>query len=151
MSLSNKNKNKNKTGNDTTTKRPASSSPAGNVSGQGFSPASPSNTLPLTTSANKRTRVSEESSAMNIEQPLPPSPGLVETTSVKEPSQPEPSSLDTSLHTPTSNHSTGKGPKITPAVSFPERAASPDAFQAAVQFQPILYYASAALNDIEGF
>ncbi|PKK55337.1 hypothetical protein RhiirC2_802670 [Rhizophagus irregularis] len=57
----------------------------------------------------------------------------------------------TSLDTPANNTDKGKSPEITPAVSFLERAASPDAFQAAVQSQPTLFYASAAPNDVEGF
>ncbi|CAB4417827.1 unnamed protein product [Rhizophagus irregularis] len=40
-------------------------------------------------------------------------------------------------------------PKTTPAVTFPERAAFSDAFQAAVQSQLTLYYASAAPNDVK--
>ncbi|GBC12845.2 hypothetical protein GLOIN_2v1785090 [Rhizophagus irregularis DAOM 181602=DAOM 197198] len=110
----------------------------------------PSNTPPSTTSTNKRTRVSAEDSVMDVDKPLTP-PGPVETTSAEIPSQPDTSSLDASQHAPATNNDKGKSPEITPAVSFPERAASPDASQAAVQSQPTLFYASAASNDVDGF
>ena len=150
MSPGAKNKNKNKSGNDSTTKRPASSSPTGNVSGQGSSSSGPSNTPPSTISTNKRTRVSAEDSVMDVDKPLTP-PGPVETTSAEKPSQPDTSSLDASAHAPSGNNDKGKAPDTTPIVTFPERAASPDASQAAVQSQPTIYYASAAPNDVKGF
>ncbi|GET66892.1 hypothetical protein GLOIN_2v1682945 [Rhizophagus irregularis DAOM 181602=DAOM 197198] len=149
MGKDNKKKN-NQSNKDTTSKRPASSSPTGNVSGQGSSMSGPSNTPPSTTSTNKRTRVSAEDSVMDVDKPLTP-PGPVETTSAEIPSQPDTSSLDASQHAPADNNDKGKSPEITPAVSFPERAASPDASQAAVQSQPTLFYASAAPNDVDGF
>ncbi|GBC34816.1 hypothetical protein GLOIN_2v1762049 [Rhizophagus irregularis DAOM 181602=DAOM 197198] len=149
MAKDNKKQN-NKSNKDTTSKRPASSSPAGNVSGQGPAISDTSNTPPLTASTNKRTRVSADDSVMDVDKPLTPS-GPVETTSIEIPSQPDNSSLDASQHAPANNNDKGKSPEITPTVSFPERAASPDVSQAAVQSQPTLYYASAAPNDIEGF
>ncbi|PKY60471.1 hypothetical protein RhiirA4_484207 [Rhizophagus irregularis] len=145
----NNTKKKNKNNNETTTKRPASSSPTGNVSGQGSTSSGPSNTPPLTNSTNKRTRVSAEDSVMDVDKPLAP-PGPVETTSAELPSQPD-TSLDASAHAPSGDNDKGKAPETTPVVTFPERAASPDASQAAVQSQPILYYASAAPNDVKGF
>ncbi|GET60861.1 hypothetical protein GLOIN_2v1788341 [Rhizophagus irregularis DAOM 181602=DAOM 197198] len=145
MGKDNKKKN-NQSNKDTTSKRPASSSPTGNVSGQGSSMSGPSNTPPSTTSTNKRTRVSADDSVMDVDKPLAP-PGPVETTSTEIPSQPDTSSLDASQHAPANNNDKGKSPEITPAVSFPERAASPDVSQAAVQSQPTLFYASAAPND----
>ncbi|PKY60618.1 hypothetical protein RhiirA4_484517, partial [Rhizophagus irregularis] len=150
MSSNNNSKKKNKNNNETTTKRPASSSPTGNVSGQGSSSSGPSNTPPSTTSTHKRTRVSAEDSVMDVDKPLTP-PGPVETTSTAKPSEPDTSSLDASVHTPSGDNEKGKAPDTSPAVTFPERASSPDASQAAVQSQPILYYASAAPNDVEGF
>ncbi|GET56395.1 hypothetical protein GLOIN_2v1811259 [Rhizophagus irregularis DAOM 181602=DAOM 197198] len=149
MGKDNKKKN-NQSNKDTTSKRPASSSPTGNVSGQGSSMSGPSNTPPSTTSTNKRTRVSADDSVMDVDKPLTP-PGPVETTSAEIPSQPDTSSLDASQHAPANNNDKGKSPEITPAVSFPERAASPDASQAAVQSQPTLFYALAAPNDVDGF
>ncbi|EXX70882.1 hypothetical protein RirG_083500 [Rhizophagus irregularis DAOM 197198w] len=150
MAKDNKKKD-NKSNKDTTSKRPASSSPTGTVSGQGSSMSGPSsNTPPLTASTNKRTRVSADDSVMNVDKPLTP-PGPVETTSAEIPSQPDTSSLDASQHAPANNNDKGKSLDITPAVSFPERAASPDASQAAVQSQPTLFYASAAPNDVESF
>ncbi|GET57853.1 hypothetical protein GLOIN_2v1785090 [Rhizophagus irregularis DAOM 181602=DAOM 197198] len=131
MGKDNKKKN-NQSNKDTTSKRPASSSPTGNVSGQGSS------------------IVSADDSVMDVDKPLTP-PGPVETTSAEIPSQPDTSSLDASQHAPANNNDKGKSPEITPAVSFPERAASPDASQAAVQSQPTLFYASAAPNDVDGF
>ncbi|PKC52131.1 hypothetical protein RhiirA1_516745, partial [Rhizophagus irregularis] len=151
MTKDNKKKNNNnKSNNDTTSKRPASSSPTGNVSGQGSSISGPSNTPPLTTSTNKRTRVSADDSVIDVDKPLTP-PGPVETTSAETPSHPDISSLDASQHAPANNNDKGKSPDITPAVSFPERAAFPDTFQAAVQSQPTLFYVSAAPNDVEDF
>ncbi|GBC50058.2 hypothetical protein GLOIN_2v1762049 [Rhizophagus irregularis DAOM 181602=DAOM 197198] len=149
MGKDNKKKN-NQSNKDTTSKRPASSSPTGNVSGQGSSMSGPSNPPPSTTSTNKRTRVSADDSVMDVDKPLTP-PGPVETTSAEIPSQPDTSSLEASQHAPANNNDKGKSPEITPAVSFPERAASPDASQAAVQSQPTLFYASAAPNDVDGF
>ncbi|PKY58182.1 hypothetical protein RhiirA4_479876 [Rhizophagus irregularis] len=146
----NNNKKKNKNNNETTTKRPASSSPTGNVSGQGSSSPGPSNTPPSTNPANKRTRVSAEDSVMDVDKPLTP-PGPVETTSTEKLSQPDTSSLDASAHAPSGDSDKGKTPDTSPAVTFPERPASPDASQAAVQSRPTLYYASAAPNDVEGF
>ena len=143
-------KKNNQAKNDTASKRPASSSPTGNVSGQGSSSSGPSNTPPLITSANKRSRVSAEDSVMDLDNPLTPT-GPVETTSPEKPSQPDTSSLDASTHAPTNPSDRGKDKEPTPAVSFPERAASPDASQAAVQSKPILYYASVAPNDVKGF
>ncbi|GBC51144.2 hypothetical protein GLOIN_2v1762049 [Rhizophagus irregularis DAOM 181602=DAOM 197198] len=131
MAKDNKKKD-NKSDKDTTSKRPASSSPTGNVPGQGSS------------------IVSADDSVMDVDKPLTP-PGPVETTSAEIPSQPDTSSLDASQHAPANNNDKGKSPDITPAVSFPERAASPDASQAAVQSQPTLFYASAAPNDVEDF
>ncbi|GET56394.1 hypothetical protein GLOIN_2v1811259 [Rhizophagus irregularis DAOM 181602=DAOM 197198] len=131
MGKDNKKKN-NQSNKDTTSKRPASSSPTGNVSGQGSS------------------IVSADDSVMDVDKPLTP-PGPVETTSAEIPSQPDTSSLDASQHAPANNNDKGKSPEITPAVSFPERAASPDASQAAVQSQPTLFYALAAPNDVDGF
>ncbi|EXX58152.1 hypothetical protein RIR_jg15530.t1 [Rhizophagus irregularis DAOM 181602=DAOM 197198] len=125
MAKDNKKKD-NKSNKDTTSKRPASSSPEGNVSGQGPSISGPSNTPPSTTSTNKRTRVSADDSVMDVDKPLTPS-GPVETTSAETPFQPITSSLDASLHAPAHNNDKGKSPEITPAVSFPERAGSPDA------------------------
>ncbi|EXX64683.1 hypothetical protein RirG_140470 [Rhizophagus irregularis DAOM 197198w] len=149
MAKDNKKQN-NKSNKDTTSKRPASSSPAGNVSGQGSALPDTLNTPLSTTSTNKRTRVSADDSVMNVDKPLTP-PGPVETTSAEIPSQPDTSSLDASQHAPANNNDKGKSPEITPVVSFPERAAFLDASQAAVQSQPTLYYASAAPNDVEGF
>ncbi|EXX63650.1 hypothetical protein RirG_150360 [Rhizophagus irregularis DAOM 197198w] len=146
----NKKKKNNKSNNDTTSKRPTSSSPAGNVSGQGSSISGPLNTPPSTTSTNKRTRVSADDSVMDVDKPLTP-PGPVETTSAEIPSQPDTSSLDASQHAPANNNDKGKSPETTPVVSFPERAASLDASQVAVQSQPTLFYALAAPNDVEGF
>ncbi|PKY30270.1 hypothetical protein RhiirB3_474750 [Rhizophagus irregularis] len=71
MGKDNKKKN-NQSNKDTTSKRPASSSPTGNVSGQGSSISGPSNTPPSTTSTNKRTRVSAEDSVMDVDKPLTP-------------------------------------------------------------------------------
>ncbi|GET51084.1 hypothetical protein GLOIN_2v1785090 [Rhizophagus irregularis DAOM 181602=DAOM 197198] len=96
MGKDNKKKN-NQSNKDTTSKRPASSSPTGNVSGQGSSMSGPSNTPPSTTSTNKRTRVSTDDSVMDVDKPLTP-PGPVETTSAEIPSQPDTSSLDASQH-----------------------------------------------------
>ncbi|GBC49279.2 hypothetical protein GLOIN_2v1782460 [Rhizophagus irregularis DAOM 181602=DAOM 197198] len=96
MGKDNKKKN-NQSNKDTTSKRPASSSPTGNVSGQGSSMSGPSNTPPLTTSTNKRTRVSADDSVMDVDKPLTP-PGPVETTSAEIPSQPDTSSLEASQH-----------------------------------------------------
>ncbi|CAB4406109.1 unnamed protein product [Rhizophagus irregularis] len=146
----NNNKKKNKNNNKTTTKRPASSSPTGNISGQGSSSSGPSNTSPLTNSTNKRTRVSSEDSVIDVDKPLTP-PGPVEITSTETPSQPNTSSLDASAHTPAGVSDKGKTPDNIPAVIFPECATSPDASQAAVQSRPTLYYALAAPNDVEGF
>ncbi|GBC44592.2 hypothetical protein GLOIN_2v1785090 [Rhizophagus irregularis DAOM 181602=DAOM 197198] len=92
----------NQSNKDTTSKRPASSSPTGNVSGQGSSMSGPSNTPPSTTSTNKRTRVSAEDSVMDVDKPLTP-PGPVETTSAEIPSQPDTSSLNASQHSPSLN------------------------------------------------
>ncbi|PKY41213.1 hypothetical protein RhiirA4_416478 [Rhizophagus irregularis] len=128
----NNNKKKNKNNNETTTKRPTSSSPTGNVSGQGSSSSGPLNTPPLTNPANKRTRVTAEDSVMDVDKPLTP-PGPVETTSTEQPSQPDNSSLNASAHAPSGNIDKGKASDTSPAVTFPERAAFPDAFQAAVQ------------------
>ncbi|EXX70838.1 hypothetical protein GLOIN_2v1788341 [Rhizophagus irregularis DAOM 181602=DAOM 197198] len=108
-----KKKKNNISNNDTTSKRPASSSPTGNVSGQGSSMSGPSSTPPLTTSTNKRTRVSADDSVMDVDKPLTP-PGPVETTSAEIPSQPNTSSLDASQHAPTNNNDKGKSPEITP-------------------------------------
>ncbi|PKY26680.1 hypothetical protein RhiirB3_452322 [Rhizophagus irregularis] len=145
-----KKKKNNKSNNDNTTKCPASSSPTGNVSGQGFSLSSPSNTPPSTNSTNKRTKVSADDSVMDVDKPLMPS-SSIEITPTEKPSQPDTFSFNTSQHAPTNSNNKGKSPDITPAVSFPERAASPNASKAAVQSQPTLYYASAAPNDIEDF
>ncbi|GET59013.1 hypothetical protein GLOIN_2v1811259 [Rhizophagus irregularis DAOM 181602=DAOM 197198] len=101
MGKDNKKKN-NQSNKDTTSKRPASSSPTGNISGQGSSMSGPSNTPPSTTSTNKRTRVSAEDSVMDVDKPLTP-PGPVETTSAEIPSQPDTSSLDASQHSPSLN------------------------------------------------
>ncbi|PKY56666.1 hypothetical protein RhiirA4_477121 [Rhizophagus irregularis] len=150
MSPNNNKKKNNKNNNDTITKRPASSSPTGNVSGQGSSSSGPSNTTPSTNSAHKRTRVTAEDSVMDVDKPLAP-PGPVDTTSTVIPSGPNPLSLDASTHAPSGDNDKGKAPEVSPAVTFPERAASPDASQAAVQSQPTLYYASASPNDVEGF
>ncbi|PKB95833.1 hypothetical protein RhiirA5_435943 [Rhizophagus irregularis] len=147
MTKDNKKKN-NKSNNDTTTKRPAFSSPTGNIFGQDSSSSGPLNTPPSTTSTNKRTRVSAEDSVMDVDKPLTP-PGPVETTSTKKTSQPDTSSLNASQHAFAGNNDKGKSPEITSAVSFPERAAFSNASKAAVQFQPTLYYASAAPNDAD--
>ncbi|GBC30345.2 hypothetical protein GLOIN_2v1811259 [Rhizophagus irregularis DAOM 181602=DAOM 197198] len=101
MGKDNKKKN-NQSNKDTTSKRPASSSPTGNISGQGSSMSGPSNTPPSTTSTNKCTRVSAEDSVMDVDKPLTP-PGPVETTSAEIPSQPDTSSLDASQHSPSLN------------------------------------------------
>ncbi|RGB22509.1 hypothetical protein C1646_677791 [Rhizophagus diaphanus] len=147
----NKTKENNKSGKDTSGKRPASSSPTGNVSGQGLSSSSPpENTSPSTTSSNKKARVNNESD-MDIENTFCPPSGPVDTTSVDQPSQADITSLDASLHAPNNIDDKGKSAEKTPAVSFPERAASPDASMAAVQSQPTKFYASAAPNAIEGF
>ncbi|EXX78879.1 hypothetical protein RirG_010980 [Rhizophagus irregularis DAOM 197198w] len=98
MAKDNKKQN-NKSNKDTTSKRPASSSPTGNISGQGPAISDPSNTPPLTTFTNKRTRVSAEDSVMDVNKPLTP-PGPVETTSAEILSQPDTSSLDASQHAP---------------------------------------------------
>ncbi|RGB22551.1 hypothetical protein C1646_775894, partial [Rhizophagus diaphanus] len=138
-------------GKDTSGKCPASSSPAGNVSGQGPTLSNPpENTLPSTTSSNKKARVINESD-MDIENTFSPSSGPVDTTSVEQTSQTDTSSLDASLHAPNNDGDKGKSIEKTLAVSFPERAAFPDAFAAAVQSQPTKFYASAAPNAIEGF
>ncbi|PKK41854.1 hypothetical protein RhiirC2_804674 [Rhizophagus irregularis] len=110
----------------------------------------PANTPPSTTFTNKRTRVSADDSVIDVDKPLTP-PGPVETTSAEIPSQPDISFFDASQHAPANNNDKGKSPEITSAVSFPERATSSDASQAAVQSQPTLFYASAAPNDVEGF
>ncbi|GBC49288.2 hypothetical protein GLOIN_2v1762049 [Rhizophagus irregularis DAOM 181602=DAOM 197198] len=103
-----------------------------------------------TTSKRPASKSVADDSVMDVDKPLTP-PGPVETTSAEIPSQPDTSSLEASQHAPANNNDKGKSPEITPAVSFPERAASPDASQAAVQSQPTLFYASAAPNDVDGF
>ncbi|RGB22026.1 hypothetical protein C1646_776788 [Rhizophagus diaphanus] len=118
----NRTKENNKSGKDTSGKRPASSSLAGNVSGQG----------PLKNTFS------------------PPS-GPAGTTSGEQTSQTDTSSLDSSLHAPNNDGDKSKSTEKTPAVSFPKRAASPDASTAAVQSQPTKFYASATPNAIEGF
>ncbi|RGB34811.1 hypothetical protein C1646_760121, partial [Rhizophagus diaphanus] len=141
----------NKSGKDTSGKRPASSSPAGNVSGQGpFSSNPPEITSPSTTSSNKKARVINESD-MDIENTFSPPSGPVNTASIEQTSQTDTSSLDASLHAPNNDGDKGKNIEKTPVVSFPERAVSPDAFTAAVQSQPTKFYASAAPNAIKGF
>ncbi|RGB25042.1 hypothetical protein C1646_772282 [Rhizophagus diaphanus] len=88
---------------------------------------------------------------MDIENTFSPPSGPVNTTSVEQTSQTDTSPLDASLHAPNNNGDKGKSIEKTPAVSFPERAASPDASAAAVQSQPTKFYTSAAPNAIEGF
>ncbi|PKY37196.1 hypothetical protein RhiirB3_461834 [Rhizophagus irregularis] len=87
---------------------------------------------------------------MDVDEPLAPL-GPVETTSAEIPSQPDISSLDASQHAPANNNDKGKSPEVTPAVSFSNRAAFPNASQAAIQSQPTLFYALAAPNDVDGF
>ncbi|RGB38029.1 hypothetical protein C1646_665708 [Rhizophagus diaphanus] len=147
----NKTKDNNKSGKDTSGKRPASNSPAGNVSGQGPSSSSPpENTSPSTTSSNKKAQVINESD-MDIENTFCPPSGPVDTTSVEQTSHADTSSLDASLHAPNNDGDKGKSIEKIPAVSFPERAVSPDASMAVVQSQSTKFYASAAPNAIEGF
>ncbi|PKK56072.1 hypothetical protein RhiirC2_800816 [Rhizophagus irregularis] len=105
MTKDNKKKN-NKSNNDTTTKRPASSSPTCNVS------------------------ISAEDFIMDVDKPSTP-PGFVEITSTEKPFQPDTFSLNASQHAPAGNNDKGKSPEITPAVSFPEHAAFPNASKAA--------------------
>ncbi|RGB22854.1 hypothetical protein C1646_775427, partial [Rhizophagus diaphanus] len=147
----NKTKENNESGKDTSGKRPALSSPAGNVSGQGPSSSNPpENTSSSTTSSNKKARVINESD-MDVENTFSHPSGPVDMTSIEQTFQADTSSLDASLHAPNNNGDKGKSIEKTPVVSFPERAASPDASTAAVQSQPTKFYASAAPNAIEGF
>ncbi|RGB21859.1 hypothetical protein C1646_777103 [Rhizophagus diaphanus] len=147
----NRTKENNKSGKDISGKHPTSSSPAGNVSGQGLSSSSPlENTSPSTTSSNKKAWVINESD-MDIENTFSPPSGPVDMTLVEQTFQADTSSLDASLHAPNNDGNKGKSAEKTPAVSFPERAASPEASTAAVQFQPTKFYASAAPNTVEGF
>ncbi|CAB4413042.1 unnamed protein product [Rhizophagus irregularis] len=139
-------------------KRPAQSPPSGNVQGQGSSTSTPvSTSQPSTDSSNKRSRVSSEL-VMDQDNILSP-PAPQDTTSTSSPppvdtnaspSAPDSStSLEDSQHSPSNSADKGKSVEITPPE--PERAASPDAFTAAIQSSPLRYYAAAAPNTIEGF
>ncbi|RGB35480.1 hypothetical protein C1646_759245 [Rhizophagus diaphanus] len=133
----NNNNNNNKT-KDSSNKRPAQS-PSQETSSQGPS----TSTFTFTSSANssaKRTKVSD-SETMNIDNIIPP-PASQDTASTLSP---PPVDTNASPSAPAS----GKSVEITP--SEQERAAFPDALNAAIQSSPVRYYAAVTPHTIDNF
>src|ERR1044072_558786 len=134
--MTSKRNNAKKTGSDNSTKRPASSSPATKVVGQGSTFKTFTDDTPSAENTAKRTRVSADDSTMDVDKPLsspaptepsaPTGSGSVETTSTTPPPAPDiadttdDTSLEASTHAPSSADK-GKSPEKS-ATLPPERA-----------------------------